>query len=57
MEIQLASGIQLVSIRRADLDELTESDWDKIIASGMAFSREVCASLDNYVSKEFAGKL
>ena len=41
-------------IRRADLDELSEADWDKIVAGGMAFSREVCASLDNYVSKEFA---
>ena len=37
--------------------ELTEADWDKIIASGMSFSREVCASFDNYISKEFAAKL
>ena len=53
----LIYGILKNRIRRADLDELTESDWDKIIASGMAFSREVCASLDYYVSKEFASKL
>lgn len=53
----LIYGILKSRIRRADLDELTESDWDNIIASGMAFSREVCASLDNYVSKEFASRL
>ena len=53
----LVYGILKNRIRRADLDELTEKDWDKIIASGMAFSREVCVSLDNYVSKEFATSL
>ena len=53
----LVYGLLKNRIRRADLDELTESDWDKIIASGMAFSREVCASLDNYISKEFAASL
>lgn len=53
----LVFGILKNRIRRADLDELTEADWDKIMASGMAFSREVCASLDNYISKEFASRL
>lgn len=53
----LVYGILKNRIRRADLDELTEKDWDKIIASGMAFSREVCVSLDNYISKEFATSL
>lgn len=53
----LVYGILKNRIRRADLDELTEKDWDKIIASGMAFSREVCVSLDNYISEEFATSL
>lgn len=53
----LIFGILKNRIRRSDLDELTEADWDKIIASGMSFSAEVCASLDNYISKEFAEKL
>ena len=53
----LVYGLLKNRIRRADLEELTEADWDKIIASGMAFSREVCASLDNYISKEFAASL
>ena len=53
----LVFGLLKNRIRRADLDELTEADWDKIIASGMSFSKEVCTSLDNYKSKEFAEKL
>ena len=53
----LVFGLLKNRIRRADLDELTEADWDKIIASGMSFSKEGCTSLDNYISKEFAEKL
>ena len=53
----LVFGLLKNRIRKADLDELTEADWDKIIASGMSFSKEVCTSLDNYISKEFAEKL
>lgn len=53
----LIFGLLKNHIRRDDLDELTEIDWDKIVASGMAFSREVCTSLDNYISKEFATSL
>ena len=53
----LVFGLLKNRIRRADLEELTEAEWDKIIATGMAFSKEVCVSLDNYVSKEFAASL
>ena len=53
----LVFGLLKNRIRKVDLDELTEADWDKIVASGMSFSREVCASLDNYISKEFASSL
>ena len=53
----LVFGLLKNRIRKADLDELTEADWDKIIASGMSFSKEVCTSLDNYISKDFAEKL
>ena len=53
----LVFGLLKNRIRKADLDELTEADWDKIVASGMAFSRQVCASLDNYISREFAASL
>ena len=53
----LVFGLLKNRIRKADFDELTEADWDKIVASGMSFSAEVCASLDNYISKEFAAFL
>ena len=53
----LVFGLLKNRIRKADLDELTEADWDKIIASGMSFSKEVCTCLDNYISKEFAASL
>ena len=44
-------------------DHFTWHSWHcsgidrKIIASGMAFSKDVCTSLDNYISKEFAASL
>ena len=53
----LVFGLLKNRIRKADFDELTEADWDKIVASGMSFSKEVCTSLDNYISKEFAASL
>ncbi len=53
----LVFGLLKNRIRRADLDELTEEDWDRIIAGGMAFSADVCMSIDNYISWEFAAKL
>ena len=37
-----------------DLNSLCEKRWDELIASGQAFAKEVCLSMDNYVSKDFA---
>jgi len=37
--------------------QLTEQQWDGLIESGMSFSADVCRSLNNYISKEFAEKL
>lgn len=47
-------GLLKYRIRRADLAELTEADWDAIICCGMDFSADVCKSVSNSVSKEFA---
>lgn len=41
-------------IRRNDLEELTEADWDAIIQCGKDFSADVCKSVNNSVSKAFA---
>lgn len=47
-------GLLKYRVRRADLAELTEADWDAIIRCGMDFSADVCKSVRNSVSKEFA---
>lgn len=47
-------GLLKYRVRRADLAELTEADWDAIIRCGMDFSADVCKSVSNSVSKGFA---
>lgn len=47
-------GLLKYRVRRADLAELTEADWDAIIRCGMDFSADVCKSVSNSVSKKFA---
>lgn len=47
-------GLLKYRVRRADLAELTEADWDAIIRCGMDFSADVCKSVSNSVSKDFA---
>ena len=47
-------GLLKYRVRRADLAELTEADWDAINRCGMDFSADVCKSVSNSVSKEFA---
>ena len=47
-------GILKYCIRKKDLPNLTIEDWDKIIQYGKDFSAEVCKSLSNSISKEFA---
>ncbi len=47
-------GLLKYRVRRADLAELTEADWDAIIRCGMDLSADVCKSVSNSVSREFA---
>lgn len=47
-------GLLKYRVRRADLAELTEADWDAIIRCGMDFSADVCKSVSNSVSRGFA---
>lgn len=49
-------GLIVNRIRRSDISGLSEKDWDEIIACGMAFGSEVCQSVSNSVSLEFAEK-
>ena len=47
-------GLLKYRVRRNDLAELGESDWDAIIRCGKDFSADVCKSLSNSVSEAFA---
>ena len=47
-------GLIKNNIGKDDLQGLSEADWDKIIRCGIDFSAEVCRSVHNSVSKEFA---
>lgn len=47
-------GLLKYRIRRDDLDDLSEEDWDNVIRCGKDFSANVCMSLSNSISKEFA---
>jgi len=40
-----------------DLPNLCEKLWDELITSGKAFAKEVCLSLENFVSKKFAKQI
>lgn len=51
-------GLVKNDIRRADIEQgLTAEQWDKVIASAMAFSADCCRDIYNYVSVEFGEKL
>lgn len=47
-------GLICEGIKRDDLNTMSEGQWDSIIRCGMDFSAEVCQSLNNYISREFA---
>ena len=47
-------GIIKYRIRRNDLDQLSERDWDDIIRCGLQFAAETCSQADNYVGRDFA---
>lgn len=49
-------GLIKYRIRRDDLDNLNERDWDDIIRCGLQFAAECCQQTDNYVGYEFASK-
>lgn len=47
-------GLLQEGVGRADIAAISEQQWSRIIAHGMAFAAEVCQSLNNSISKEFA---
>ena len=49
----LVYGILKHSISYASFGYLTENQWNKLIVPAQQFAREVCLSMENYVSGEF----
>ena len=49
----LKSGITRDALERS----LTEQQWDSVIACAQQFSANVCQSLENYVSPDFASQM
>jgi fructokinase len=52
-----AYGLIKNNFLRNDLSSLQENQWDKLIELAKTFASEVCLSMDNYVSREFAQSL
>ena len=50
-------GLIKYRVRRDDLDQLSEHDWDDIIRCGLEFAAETCLQADNYISREFASRM
>ncbi len=47
-------GILRENVGRDDLPSLTEEKWNRIVQTGMDLAAQVCQSLHNSISKEFA---
>ncbi len=47
-------GLLRNNVGRDDLPSLTEEKWNKIVQTGMDLAAQVCQSLHNSISKEFA---
>ena len=52
----LIYGLLKYDVRYRDLNNLDETNWDKVIQCGKDFAAEVCRSFSNSVSVEFAQK-
>ena len=50
-------GLFTRGIRQTGLAELGEKEWTAILETAAGFSREVCLSLENYISPEYARKV
>ena len=50
-------GLIKLGIRHRDLNELKEEQWNRIIHYGISFAADVCQSLGNSISPEFAASI
>ena len=50
----LIYGLLKYDIGREQLADMDEANWDRLVQCGMAFAADVCQSLNNSVSPQFA---
>ncbi len=50
-------GLIKLGIRHRDLNDLKEEQWNRIIHYGISFAADVCQSLGNSISPEFAASI
>jgi fructokinase len=53
----MIAAIHKYGIGRDQLAIMGEAEWVKVVSSGIDFASDVCMSYENYISKEFAGKV
>ena len=47
-------GLLMQQVKRDEVDSLSEAKWDSIVRCGQDFAAEVCQSLNNSISCDFA---
>ncbi len=52
----MVHGLLKEGIFRNDLQKINKLQWQRILSNGIDFATEVCLSMENYVSTEFAEK-
>jgi fructokinase len=50
-------GLLQADLNGRGLDSLSESEWEKIIQSGLDFAADCCRSMDNYITCDFGRSL
>ena len=53
----MVTSIYRKSIKKEQLEKLTEKVWSDVIETAVAFATHVCMSYENYISPEFAEEL
>lgn len=50
-------SLMVNKVRKEDIEDLDEATWSKIVSMGQALASNVCQSLNNSISKDFADKI
>lgn len=52
----MITSIYRNNIKKDQLETMTDSEWQKVISTAVAFATHVCLSYDNYIGVAFANK-